>query len=97
MSDTRRLAEGRDLHRPPTVLITVNGVATPAYPGESLAAALLASGHDSFRRTRTGTLRAPYCNMGVCFECLVTVDGRSGQRSCLIPVREDMRVELDNV
>ncbi|KQO83458.1 (2Fe-2S)-binding protein [Rhizobium sp. Leaf262] len=97
MSDSRRLAESKDLHRPHAVSITVNGQRTPAHPGESLAAALLASGHGGFRRTQSGKLRAPYCNMGVCYECLVTVDGQSGQRSCLIPVRADMVVELENV
>ncbi|WP_233137367.1 (2Fe-2S)-binding protein [Agrobacterium vaccinii] len=97
MSDPRRLPESKDLHRPPAVSITVNGEPTLAHPGESLAAALMASGHSGFRRTQSGALRAPYCNMGVCFDCLVTVDGQSGQRSCLIPVRADMVVELENV
>jgi aerobic-type carbon monoxide dehydrogenase small subunit (CoxS/CutS family) len=97
LSDSRRLAESKDLHRPHAVSITVNGQRTLAHPGESLAAALLASGYSGFRRTQSGKLRAPYCNMGVCYECLVTVDGQSGQRSCLIPVRADMVVELENV
>lgn len=97
MSDSQRLSESADLHRPSAATITVNGSPTLAYPGESLAAALLAGGHSGFRRTPKGKLRAPYCNMGVCFECLTTIDGQSGQRSCLVPVRAGMVVELDNV
>ena len=31
--------------------------------------------------------------MGVCFECLVQVDGRPGVRACTTPIVEGMRVE----
>ncbi|MBJ2346412.1 MULTISPECIES: (2Fe-2S)-binding protein [Pseudomonas] len=59
----------------------------------SLAAALLASG---IRHTResaiSGRPAAPYCMMGVCFECLVQVDGQANVQSCLVPVRAGMRV-----
>lgn len=59
----------------------------------SLAAALLASG---IRHTResaiNGRLGAPYCMMGVCFECLVEVDGQANVQACLVPVRSGMRV-----
>ena len=40
-----------------------------------------------------GAPRAPYCLMGVCFECLVTVDGVGSRQGCLVPVREGMKVE----
>lgn len=42
---------------------------------------------------RAGAPRGLYCGMGVCFECLVRVDGRDGVRSCLQPVRDGMTVE----
>jgi NADH dehydrogenase/NADH:ubiquinone oxidoreductase subunit G len=31
--------------------------------------------------------------MGVCFECLVTIDDVGNRQACLIPVRDGMRVE----
>ncbi|TDF86206.1 (2Fe-2S)-binding protein [Pseudomonas sp. H9] len=61
--------------------------------GVSLAAALLHSGVRSCRRTPvSGSSRAPYCLMGVCFECLVEVDGVPNCQACLITVRNGMRV-----
>ncbi|MBS9722047.1 (2Fe-2S)-binding protein [Tianweitania sp. BSSL-BM11] len=62
--------------------------------GDTLAAALLASGVETFRHSVVGDQpRAPYCLMGVCFECLVTVDGVQNQQSCLMEARDGMVVE----
>lgn len=63
-------------------------------PGEvSLAAALLASGiHHTRESAINARLGAPYCMMGVCFECLVEVDGQANAQACLVPVRPGMRV-----
>ncbi|MGA9865767.1 MAG: (2Fe-2S)-binding protein [Acetobacteraceae bacterium] len=67
-------------------------VAVPA-PG-TIASALLALGHDAFRRTPTrGVPRGPFCMMGVCFDCLVTIDGVANRQACLVPIRAGMRVE----
>jgi D-hydroxyproline dehydrogenase subunit gamma len=79
--------------RPAPVAIDVDGARVDAYPGESLATALLAAGVRVFRRTPSGAPRGPVCNMGVCFECVVAVDGEPGVRACATPVREGMRVE----
>ena len=38
------------------------------------------------------SLRAPYCMMGVCFECLVEIDGQGSVQSCLTPVADGMRI-----
>jgi aerobic-type carbon monoxide dehydrogenase small subunit (CoxS/CutS family) len=78
--------------RPTAVAIEVDGARVDAYPGESLAAALLAAGIRTFRRSRSGAPRGPVCNMGVCFECVVTVDGEPGVRACATTVCEGMRV-----
>ena len=60
--------------------------------GDTVAAALLAAGIDHCRTTPvTGAPRAPYCLMGVCFDCLVTIDGVGNRQACLVPVREGMR------
>lgn len=61
--------------------------------GISVAAAVLSSGRACSRRTgRAGAERNPYCGMGVCYECLMEIDGLPNQQSCMITVREGMRV-----
>lgn len=79
--------------RPAAVTIYIDGAAVPAYPGETVATALLAAGTSRFRTTRGGAPRAPVCNMGVCFECAVTVDGRPGTRSCMTLITPNMHIE----
>ena len=86
----RRLTEAR--HAELTILL--DGVPTRARAGDSVAAAMLAAGHVQCRTTPiSDSPRGPYCLMGVCFECLVTVDGIGNRQGCMIPVREGMRVE----
>lgn len=63
-------------------------------PGQSIAAALIAAGHRSWRSTRVGgEPRGAFCGIGVCFDCLVTVNGRPNQRACLTEARQGDRVE----
>lgn len=76
------------------VHITLNGAAVEVPDGISLAAAIAQAGQ-SFRRSLTGEQRAPFCGMGICFECRVCIDGMAHQRSCMVMVREGMRVETD--
>lgn len=65
-----------------------------AFEGESVAAALLASGRRTLRTTsRRHEPRGLYCGMGVCFECVMTIDGRRNVRTCQTPVRAGMVVE----
>ena len=75
--------------------ITSSPVTDRAILGEDYwAGAALAAGIDHCRTTPvTGSPRAPYCLMGVCFECLVTVDGVGSRQGCLVPVREGMVIE----
>lgn len=75
--------------------IFVDGRAVQARAGESVAIALLNAGVVPFRRTPvSGQARAPLCLMGVCFECLVVVDGTHNVQSCMVEVRQGMKVEL---
>lgn len=61
--------------------------------GDSVAAALLGAGHVRFRASPVdGTPRGPYCMMGVCFECLVEIDGNANRQACLTPARNGMVV-----
>jgi len=77
--------------------IEVDGKLVAARHGQTIAAALLAAGYGVFRRTRLGAPRGVFCGMGVCFECLVTVDGVPDQRACITPVWPGMRVHLPGV
>lgn len=65
----------------------------PARPGDTVAAALLAAGHWRFRTTAvSGAARGPFCMMGVCFDCLVEIDGVANRQACMIEVRDGMQV-----
>ena len=66
----------------------------PAIEGETLAAALTAAGIAALRTSRSGDGRGIFCGMGVCYECLVTVDGRRAQRACMTRVRDGMEVSV---
>ena len=62
--------------------------------GESAAAAALLAGMAATRTSPAdGSSRAPYCMMGVCFECVATVDGIASVQTCLKQVSDGMRVE----
>ena len=77
-----------------TLLLKVDGREIRARDGDTVAAALLAAGIRHIRTTPvSGKPRAPYCLMGVCFDCLVTIDGVGSRQACLVPVREGMSVE----
>ncbi|GAA2604447.1 MULTISPECIES: (2Fe-2S)-binding protein [Streptomyces] len=72
----------------PAVTVTVDGRPVEALPGRTVAAVLWAAGITSWRTTRgSGSPRGVFCGIGVCFDCLVTVNDRPGQRACLVPVR----------
>lgn len=76
------------------VTFTFDGVPITALAGDSVAAALLAAGIRACRTTPvSGAPRGPYCMMGVCFECLIRIDGVGNRQGCLVPVREGMKVE----
>lgn len=84
-----------DLDKRPPVQILVDGIAIAAREGDTVSAALLASGRDMRRATAvSGAARLPYCMMGVCFDCLVTIDGVGNRQGCLVPVADGMRVEI---
>ncbi|MER8562672.1 (2Fe-2S)-binding protein [Mesorhizobium sp. M0578] len=75
------------------VRFTFDGVPVRAERGDMLATALLAAGVYHVRRSVVrDTPGAPYCLMGVCFECLVTVDGIHHRQACLVEVEERMAV-----
>ncbi len=77
--------------------IDVDGRRVQVRAGIPLAIALLEAGVIPFRKTPvSGEPRAPVCLMGVCFECRVAVDGRSGVQACMIEVADGMSVRISS-
>lgn len=84
----RRLHEGGA-----PVTLVVDGKRVPAAPGDTVASALLVAGITILRKTAvSGSPRSVYCGMGVCFECLVEIDGEGNRQACLTAVRDGMVV-----
>jgi len=75
------------------VRFTVDGAEVVGKAGDSVASALLAQGMRILRRGPGGEPRGLFCGIGVCFDCLVTVDGCADRRACLVPIRDGMVVE----
>ena len=79
------------------VSITVDGQPMEARPGEPVAAALMANGIDICRAMpESGESRGPFCAVGRCSDCLMTIDGILNVRSCMTPVVDGMRVETQH-
>ena len=90
----RRIEDGVEAVR---VNLQVEGRAVQARVGDTVAAAMLEAGVAVFRDTPvSGAPRAPLCLMGVCFDCLVEVDGRPNVQACMTPVAEGMQVRLQH-
>lgn len=78
---------------PESVSLKVDGRATSALAGITVAAALENAGVNVCRTSVTGEPRGVLCAMGICFECRVTIDGAPHRRACMELVREGMRVQ----
>lgn len=77
--------------------ITVDGQPLNARSGEPIAAALIANGIDICRAMpESGESRGPFCAVGRCTDCLMTVDGTLNVRTCMTPVVQGMRVETQH-
>lgn len=75
------------------IRIQINRRVVETAEGSTVAAAMLAAGEMTFRRSVTGEPRAALCGMGICFECRVTIDGIGQVRSCQQIVRDGMVIE----
>ena len=91
--------------RPQAVTIRINDREVSAYEGETLATALIAAGvltmsRDAGSHVGGGRPRSPFCNMGVCFDCLVEISDPTNDamplraRACLTPVRDGLRITV---
>lgn len=77
-----------------TVTINFEGESCVVPAGITVAAALLGHNDDHFCQSASDRdNRAPYCLMGVCFECLVEIDGLQNRQACLEPVYEGMHIK----
>ena len=80
-----------------TITIFFEGSSIQVESGQTVAAALLSKGHLRFRNSPiSGQPRAPYCMMGVCYECMLEIDGNSSQQACMIQVSEGMDIKRQN-
>ena len=80
---------------PERISIRIDGRDVIVAEGVSVAAAVVAAGVTSFRRSVSGQPRGPLCGMGICFECRATIDGIAHQRTCQRAVRDGMEVQTD--
>jgi D-hydroxyproline dehydrogenase subunit alpha len=78
------------------IQIRFNGQDIRALSGETVAAALSAAGIVTFRRTPSGAPRGLHCGMGACFDCLLTIDGRIGQRACMTKAADGMELSSES-
>jgi predicted molibdopterin-dependent oxidoreductase YjgC len=80
-------------HGPRSLEILVDGHPILCYEGETIATAILAQrryvGSDAQR------LHGLWCGIGICFECVVTVDGKPGVRACMTRVRPGIQVSTE--
>ncbi len=87
--------DGADAHRP-GVTLSVDGEPCTVPAGASVAAALLQRGSIARLTGLSGSPRAPYCMMGVCFECLVQIDGVPNRQACMVAAEPGMDVRCQD-
>lgn len=91
---THSSGQTRPASPPQAVNMSFDGRALVAAPGQSVGAALVSNGITAWRSTRKEARpRGLFCGIGVCFDCLLTVDGEANQRACLVEVREGMQIQ----
>ncbi|MRG73159.1 (2Fe-2S)-binding protein [Alphaproteobacteria bacterium HT1-32] len=76
------------------VAFRIDGKEMTAPEGVTVAEAMMLTGVEHTRLSPIGkTPRMPYCMMGVCFECLVTINGVAGRQGCMVPLEEGMEIQ----
>ena len=75
--------------------IFVNGKAIEVSEGETVGSVLLKRRQQALHNTRLeGKPRGMFCGIGICFDCIVTIDDVINQRACITQLREGMRIEV---
>jgi len=86
-----------EFKRGPKVKIYYGRKKIDAYEGETVGAALYAAGINVFTRSvKYHRPRGMFCAIGKCSSCMMRVDGVPNVMTCVIPVRDGMRVEPQN-
>lgn len=86
-----------DFARGPVVRFTFDGRPVLGYEGETVGAALLATGLRTLARSiKFHRPRGIRCAIGKCAQCFVTADGIPNVRACTEPVRGGMAVRSQN-
>lgn len=71
--------------------VVFDGRPLPAIAGQSVGSVLANAGIRSWHTTRVQHRpRGLFCGIGICYDCLITVDGVPNQRACLVPARPGM-------
>ena len=84
------------IKRSEPVTIFINGKETLAYKGETVFAALQAAGYRILNKSNTiGEARGGLCGMGVCYGCLVSINGLENRRSCMVEVEANLEIAID--
>jgi predicted molibdopterin-dependent oxidoreductase YjgC len=85
------------IHELKSIQVKINGQRVIVQPNDSVASAILLSGIDVNRTTPvSGKKRAPYCMMGVCFDCLVKINGEDNIQACMTKVEENMDIQTQD-
>jgi hypothetical protein len=81
-----------------TITVYFEDEAISCRPTDSVAAAVLLADPGHTRRTPVRNApRAPYCMMGVCFECLMEIDGAENQQACMVLARDGMKIRRQDL
>lgn len=76
-----------------SVTIEIDGKAVTVPAGITAAAAVMSEKSGYTRTTPVNEKpRAPYCLMGVCFDCLTEINGKANRRACQTVVEDGMRI-----
>jgi predicted molibdopterin-dependent oxidoreductase YjgC len=76
--------------------LTFDGREVTARAGQTVGAVLIDAGIRSWRTTRNHRRpRGLFCGIGICYDCLITVDGLANQRACLVRAANGMRLSSE--
>ena len=76
------------------ITIFINERPTNAVSGETVAAVLLRESIYAVHTTQDGKPRGPYCMMGVCFDCMITLENGQSEQACQIDATEGLKIYL---
>jgi predicted molibdopterin-dependent oxidoreductase YjgC len=87
----------RGVERKSRFFVTVDGEQLEAYEGETIAAVLLAANRRTLRFTHLrGEPRGVFCAMGICYDCIMVVDGEPNVRGCMTFVKAGMDIRTQH-